>query len=209
MITSTPELVDFDGLRIAFDQRVLRPRPWTVAQSRWAAELLPTLPAGPVLELCTGAGQIGLAAVRRTDRPMVCVDLDPVAAAFARDNAREAGLDARVEVRVGPLDGVLHAGETFGLVIADPPWVVHDQIGTFPEDPPLAIDGGADGLAVARLCLDVAAQHLAEGGQVLLQLGSADQVTVLLDTDSAALTCREVREYDGGVVARLSPELRD
>jgi release factor glutamine methyltransferase len=205
MTTSTPQLIEFDGLRIAFDHRVLRPRPWTVAQSRWAAELLAVLPAGPVLELCTGAGQIGLAAIRRTDRTMVCVDADPVAAGFARANARDAGLEARVQVRVGRLDDVLDAGERFSLVIADPPWVVHDRIGTFPEDPPLAIDGGADGLHVARRCLGVAARHLVDGGELLLQLGSTRQVTELLDAQEAAgLTCREFREYDGGVVARFS-----
>ena len=45
------ETIDFGGLRIAFDQRVLRPRAWTENQSLWAAELLPSLPPGTVLEL--------------------------------------------------------------------------------------------------------------------------------------------------------------
>ncbi len=42
--------MDFGRLRIAFDGRVLRPRPWTTNQSAWAAEILPTAPGGPVLE---------------------------------------------------------------------------------------------------------------------------------------------------------------
>ena len=83
--------MDFGRLRIAFDDRVLRPRPWTAAQSAWAAEILATAPAGPVLELCSGAGQIGLLAVADIDRRLVCVDLDPVACDYARRNAAAAG----------------------------------------------------------------------------------------------------------------------
>ena len=74
----TRQTVDFDGLTVCFDGRVLHPRAWTAEQSRWAARLLEDLPHGPVLELCAGAGQIGLAAVRRSQRRLVCVEADPV-----------------------------------------------------------------------------------------------------------------------------------
>jgi methylase of polypeptide subunit release factors len=203
VIGTSPEHVDFDGLTIAFDARVLRPRPWTAEQSRWAACLLSELPPGPVLELCSGAGQIGLAAVRRTDRSLVCVDADPAAVDFGRDNAREAGLAGVVEFRLGRIDDVLGPEETFSLIIADPPWVTSAEVSRYPEDPRSAIDGGDDGLAVARLCLLGIDEHLDDGGAALLQLGSVDQVAELLSLGSGSLRCVEVRQYDGGVVARL------
>ncbi|MET0999811.1 MAG: methyltransferase, partial [Marmoricola sp.] len=65
-MTGTPtrtEVIDFAGIEIAYDHRVLKPRAWTTAQSLWAAALLPELPDGDVLELCSGAGHIGLRAV--------------------------------------------------------------------------------------------------------------------------------------------------
>jgi|KBSMisStaDraftv2_1062788.scaffolds.fasta_scaffold557732_1 release factor glutamine methyltransferase len=203
VIGTTPEQLDFDGLRIAFDTRVLRPRPWTAEQSRWAAELLSDLPPGPVLELCSGAGQIGLAAVRRTDRILVCVDADPAAIEFGRINASNVGLAASVEFRLGRIDEVLRPEETFSLVIADPPWVTSAEVTRYPEDPRSAIDGGDDGLAVARPCLRVIEEHLGHGGAALLQLGSVDQVAALLSLGNGSLRCMEVRQYDGGVVARL------
>ena len=46
--------LSFQGLSISYDHHVLEPRPWTEAQSSWAAELLGDAPAGPVLELCAG-----------------------------------------------------------------------------------------------------------------------------------------------------------
>ena len=144
-----PAHMDFGPLRIAYDDRVLRPRPWTAAQSEWAAECCSTAPPGPVLELCAGAGPDRAAGGRRRPRRLVCVDLNPVACAYARSNAAAAGLADRVEVREGAMDEVLRPRERFALVIADPPWVRRAEVGRYPEDPPLAIDGGDDGLDVA------------------------------------------------------------
>lgn len=204
--TSPASEITFDGLRIRFDERVLTPRAWTRLQSRWAAELLPGLPEGPVLELCSGAGQIGLAAVRRSSRRLVCVDRDPAAVEYATLNARDAGMLERVEVRRAPLTAALAPGERFPLVIADPPWVTRADVGSYPEDPLGAIDGGPDGLAVARSCLQVAAKHLAREGLVLLQLGSVEQGDSLRPlARGLGLDLREVRVGERGVVVLLAP----
>ena len=137
----------FDTLDIAYDERVLEPRPWTAEQSRWGAELLSGLPAGRVLELCTGAGHIGLLTAALSGRPLVAVDVDPAACAFARRNAERAGLD--VEVREGPMDRVLAAEESCGRGTPDPPGVRRAETRRVPQDPQLANDGGDDGRAQA------------------------------------------------------------
>jgi methylase of polypeptide subunit release factors len=202
------EVIEFHGLSVAFDSRVLRPRPWTAKQSQWAAQLLTNLPDGPVLELCSGAGQIGLAAVADSQRRLVCVDADPVAASYARENARAAGMDHRVEIRQGLLSEALSTDEAFALVIADPPWVRRAHTGRYPADPLLAIDGGHDGLDVARECIEVAAGHLLAGGAMLLQLGDAGQVRALTSQiDGASMRLAATRAFEGGIVARLT--LRD
>src|SRR5689334_6443743 len=106
-----PESMGFGPLRITFDGRILRPRPWTEAQATWASEILDTGPTGPVLELCAGAGQIGLLAVLGSTRRLLCVDIDPAACAWARHNAEAAGMADRVEVREGAMDEVLGDSE--------------------------------------------------------------------------------------------------
>jgi release factor glutamine methyltransferase len=197
---------DFGPLRIRYDDRVLRPRPWTAAQSVWGAELLRRGPDGPVLELCCGAGQIGLLTVVHEPRRLVCVDLNPVAGHFTRRNAVSAGVTELVEVREGAIADVLHPQDRFALVLADPPWVRHAETGRFPEDPLLAIDGGDDGLAVAWECVAAAAAHLVDGGAALLQLGSTAQADAVAAgaPSYGDLRLAEVREYDGGVVAHLT-----
>lgn len=200
----TPCVADFGGLQIAYDERVLQPRPWTTAQSYWAAEILPGLPRGPVLELCAGAGQIGMLAVLDSDRRLVCVECDDVAAGYAASNALGAGLVGRVEIRKGNLRHAVARGELFPLILADPPWVTSNQVERFPDDPRTAIDGGRDGLDVARDCLAVIRAHLAPGGAALLQLGSAEQCAVVEDLVAGTLVPRERRVHPGrGALLRL------
>ncbi|TGN62804.1 methyltransferase domain-containing protein [Nocardioides eburneiflavus] len=200
------EHLAFGSLTIAFDDRVLRPRDWTTAQSEWAAKLSPTTPGGAVLELCAGAGHIGLLAVAATGRQLVCVDASAVACDYARANALAAGLADRVEVREGRLEEAIGPDETFALVIADPPWVPREQTGRYPEDPLSAIDGGDDGLDVARACLAVIDAHLAPGGSAVLQVGTCEQVDVLRGEPCFAegrFAVVEVRQEERGVLARI------
>ncbi|MGN6250436.1 MAG: RsmD family RNA methyltransferase [Marmoricola sp.] len=195
---------DFGGLRIEYDDTMLVPRAWTIAQSEWAAELLASVPAGPVLELCAGAGHIGLAAVRGSGRSWVAVDDNPSACAHLRRNAERAGLGHLVDVRAARLDRALAPEERFALVIADPPWVARGGIDAFPEDPAHTIDGGESGLEVARQCLDVVARHLLPGGAAILQLGSTEQVEAVASGLPAHLQVSAVRRHgDRGVLARL------
>lgn len=193
----------FGPLEIEYDERVLRPRPWTEQQGRWAAELLAAAPPGPVLELCCGAGHIGLLAIALEPRPLVAVDDAEAACGYARSNAVAAGLGHLVDVRRARLEQALAPEESFVLVVADPPWVPSPEVGRHPQDPSSAIDGGPDGLDVARACLRVAAAHLAPGGQVLVQLGSRAQASALA-AEAGGLALRDVRDGEGGVVALFS-----
>ena len=202
----TTEVIEFGGLDIAFDDRVLRPRTWTTAQSWWAASLLPDLVEGDVLELCCGAGHIGLLAVAESTRRLVCVDVNPAAADYTRRNAEAAGLEDQVTVREGLIAESLQPGERFAMVIADPPWVPRAETERFPEDPLVAIDGGDDGLHVVtgmRARPSRPTSHRAEsrccswGPQP-----RSDAVAALLE--GGDLVPGEVREYgDRGVLLRI------
>jgi release factor glutamine methyltransferase len=205
-MTSGPDgrVHDFGGLSIRYDDRVLAPRDWTTAQSHWAAELIPASPPGPVLELCSGVGHIGLLAVHEAPppRPLVCVDANPAACDLVRENARVNRL--RVDVREGPMDVVLHPAEQFSVIIADPPWVERALVGRYPEDPVSAIDGGPDGLDLVRLCLSVIAAHLMPTGSSVLQAGPTQVAAVTqLVLEQDELKVIEVREFADGSLVRL------
>ena len=201
---AAPRSTRFGALDIAYDDRLLEPRGWTTAQSEWAAELLDSVPDGPVLELCAGAGHIGLLAIHPNPRPLVAVDLNPAACTFIAQNAEAAGLDSFVEVREGPIEEVLEHDDQFALIIADPPWVPRSDISRFPEDPEIAIDGGDDGLDLARACIRVIGGHLMVGGAAVLQLGNLDQAEALTDlAKSCGLVFAPPRTFERGVLVRL------
>jgi release factor glutamine methyltransferase len=195
----------FGPIDVIFDESVLRPRLWTLAQSEWAAEL-----AGeqPMLELGCGAGHIGLAAVALSGARLVQVDRDEAACRWAELNAAGNGLDDRVEQRCGTADDVLAAGERFGVVIADPPYVPSDDVHLYPEDPRGAIDGGRDGMESVRGFLCGVAGHVDPEGSVLLQLRGLPQVEQLrdwlADPSSPAFDVSDARPYgDVRALARL------
>lgn len=199
-----PETV-VGGLGFAWDRRVLEPRPWTAEQSAWLADLAPAAPAGAALELCCGAGHLGLLLTHLTGRRLVQVDVDPVAGELARANAAALGLTT--EVRTAPMDEALAPGERFALVLADPPWVERARTTDFPDDPVTAIDGGEDGTVLARRCLQVADRHLLDGGHLVLQVGDRGQVDRIA-ADLGALAPRlrlvESRIRDRGALVHLA-----
>ena len=189
-------------LEIRWDPRILEPRPWTADQSRWAARLLTTLPAGPVLELCCGAGHIGLLAVCGTRRGLVCVDVDPVATTYAEENALRNGITG-VEVRTQTIEDAAADTERYALVLADPPWVPSADTGRFPEDPLRAIDGGADGTDLAFMCARTASSVLLPEGLLLLQVGTGEQADAVAAAGTGLVEV-ERRVCDGGVLVLLS-----
>ena len=205
---ATQELIDFGPVQMAFDGSVLRPRPWTLAQSAWAAELAPA--GQPLLEVGCGAGHIGLAAAVMSGARLVQVDRDPAACRWAGLNATASGWADRAEQRCGTAADVLADGEMFDVVIADPPYVPSEEVGLYPEDPPGAIDGGPDGLGQVRSFLRDITGHVTPKGSVLLQVRGAGQVVELdgwlAHPASPPLLVTEARFYGHlRAVVRLRP----
>jgi release factor glutamine methyltransferase len=166
----------FGPIDVVYDDSVLRPRLWTLAQSVWAAELVGD---GTMLELGCGAGHIGLAAAALSHARLVQVDRDPGACRWAELNAAANGLEERVEQRCGTAEDVLLSDERFGVVIADPPYVPSPEVHLYPDDPLGAIDGGPDGLDSVRSFLAGVGGHVERDGNVVLQLRGLPQVDLL------------------------------
>jgi len=135
-----------------------------------------------------------------TGRALVQVEADPVAADYARTNAAAAGRDTHVEVRNTRIQTALAADERFSIILADPPYLPTADIARWPDDPVTAIDGGADGLDLTRVCLQVASDHLTRGGAMLLQVAGETQAhavaAVLAATANLDLRHQETRHHD-------------
>lgn len=125
------------------------------------AQLTVRQPVGRVLDLGTGCGVQALHAARHA-RQVVATDLSARALAFAAFNARLAG--AELDLREGSLFEPV-AGETFDLVVSNPPFVITPAAAYAAGLPVMSYRDAArqgDGL-VADVVTQMGA-HLAPGG---------------------------------------------
>jgi release factor glutamine methyltransferase len=156
----------FGPLTLSVGPGVFIPRPETEAMLEWAvAQALPAKPV--VVDVCTGSGALALALARHWPGARV-IGLDDSDAAL--DYARRNAAGTTVEfVRAD----VTHSGvltELEGhvdLVVCNPPYVP-DGAELEPEvtehDPPHAVFGGPDGMAVIPAVARLAGRLLRPGG---------------------------------------------
>jgi release factor glutamine methyltransferase len=174
---------DFRGLRITVDSSVLVPRPETEELAGLAADFL--LGRGgdlSALDYGAGSGAIGLwLAYRFAALRVTAAEKSARALARAKKNAAELCLAGRVEfVRVCEPAAV--AGK-FDVIVSNPPYIPTGVIpGLSPEvlsEPKMALDGGSDGLDVARKLLAAAPSKLKKGGALIMELGEAQAKKLL------------------------------
>ena len=146
-----------------------------------------------VLDVCTGGGALALVAARAGARAAAAVDLSARSVLTARLNA--ALHRRRISVRRGDLFGPV-AGQRFGLITANPPYVPAPDHALPRHRIDRCWDAGPDGRALLdRICAAVP-QLLDDDGVVL--------VTHSVVADPAA-TVRQLRE--GGLGARVVARL--
>jgi ribosomal protein L3 glutamine methyltransferase len=128
-----------------------------------------------LLDLCTGSACLAVLASRRFPAARIdAVDISRQALEVAARNVADYGLKGRV---------ILHRGDLFGpigerrydLIISNPPYVDAEGMAALPREcraePKLALDGGADGLAIVSRILDQAGRHLTPQGGLLCEIG--------------------------------------
>lgn len=128
-----------------------------------------------VLDLCTGNGSLAvLAALAWPEVQVDAADLSTDALAVARLNIERHGLADRIALRQG--DGLAAvSGQRYDLILCNPPYVNTESMAALPAEyraePEIALAGGSDGMDFIRPLIAHAAEHLAEGGVLVLEIG--------------------------------------
>lgn len=162
---------EFFGRTFKADRRALVPRPETELVVEAALAGLPE--DGALLDLCTGSGCIAITvALERPRARVVAIDLSNEALGLARENAEALG--ARVELLQGDLYDPLPPDLRFDVIAANPPYVPSAEVPGLARElsyePALALDGGEEGLAVARRLVREAPAHLRPGGALVVEM---------------------------------------
>ena len=159
------------------DERVIVPRSFIAELLRtqlspWIAE---PEAVGSVLDMCTGSGCLAILAAHEFPYARVdAVDLSPDALAVAQHNVEDYELQDRVHLIQSDLFGKL-GNNKYDLIISNPPYVDEPSVAALPQEylhePPLALGSGEDGLDATRLILKHAAEHLADNGILIVEIG--------------------------------------
>lgn len=167
---------EFHGVRMAVSPDVLIPRPETEGLVRWVTEILRGEQAPVIVDVGTGCGAIACAlASSLSALRALAVERSWAALAVAAKNVRALGLSRRVKLLAGDLLEPFQRCD-LDLVVANLPYIPSRVVTTLPPEvsrfePRLALDGGADGMALLRRLIVSAPAVLRPGGSLVMEIG--------------------------------------
>lgn len=163
------------GLMFNVDERVLIPRPETELMIE---TVLPYLGHRTVhaLDVGTGSGCIAVSLAKRNPA-LIChaIDISYGALTVAKANVKRHCVDSQVTLEhVGAQEFLRQTSvPIYDMIISNPPYISTSEMGKLPSDvkrePPIALDGGKDGLDYYRILIQHASSVLKLGGLLVCE----------------------------------------
>lgn len=159
-----------------------------------------------VLDIGTGSGALLLALLSElTNASGTGTDISAEAIEVARDNAARLGFAPRSSFLVCDFATTLQG--SFDLIVSNPPYIPTGEMAALAPDvrdydPPLSLDGGADGLCAYRKIAADGRRLLAPGGRLMVELGRGQEAGVSALLAAAGLTISGPARKDLGGISR-------
>lgn len=170
-------LAGFYGREFYVDERVLVPRPETEHVAKAAIDALRASKGKRALDVGTGSGILAITlALEISGLQVTATDVSRDALDVAARNARALQVTELVDFVQGDIFKGMPS-ERFDCIVANLPYVPRADVPLPPDpvayEPPIAVDGGADGLDVYRKLASRLGELLAPGGSAVLEAAPA------------------------------------
>jgi release factor glutamine methyltransferase len=157
-----------------------------------------------VFEIGTGCGVVALECARR-GADVVCSDVNPFAVKLTGRNyfLNESLISGGFDVRKGDLFSVVKPGETFDVIVFNPPYLPTkkgDNVGGWFD---VATGGGMSGLVVIERFLGGLKDYVKTGGRVFFvfsSLASRDKLESILSENVLDAEVVLSRNYDDEII---------
>lgn len=188
---------EFFSLAFAVSKGVLVPRPETEGLVVRTLDLCKALTAPRIIDVGTGSGAIAVTLAKHLPHAVVvATDISPEALAVARDNAARHGVAERIRFVECDLMAAAEAAGPWNVIVSNPPYVREDEFESLPRDvrlhePRTALVSGPTGVEVVARLAAAAAESLAPGGWLLVEIGPAVAAAAEAVLDAQAGLVRE------------------
>ncbi len=169
---------EFMGLDFYVDENVLIPQPDTEILVEETIHMINRKNENiRILDLCTGSGAIAVSienyALDRNIIKIYASDISAEALEIARKNAILNNEETNIRfIKSNMFENI---NDKFDIIVSNPPYIETQTIANLSKEvqnePRIALDGGADGLAFYRIIAKEAKKYLNRNGWILFEIG--------------------------------------
>jgi release factor glutamine methyltransferase len=196
---------EFFALDFHVTPAVLIPRPDTETLVVELLDVAKPLETPRILDVGTGSGCIAIAAaIHLPSAKLTATDVSEAALAVARENAQTHHVAERIRFLQGDVFAPLGDSDQFDVIASNPPYIAdverdHLQKDVRAYEPAGALFAGPTGLEILFRLIDEAADHLAPGGTLLLEISpeQSDAVTRRIESSGTYADLRVKKDLAG------------
>lgn len=204
----------FMGIELLSDKRAMIPRKETEILGKMALGISNHLAQEKktirVMDICCGAGNLGLTIAHYNPKAMVfATDLSEEAVALTRDNISFLKLHQRVKTESGDLFSAFDKDEYYeniDLVVCNPPYISSAKVTKMnteisAHEPALAFDGGMFGTKIIQKLIMEAPKFLTHAGWLVFEvgLGQGEFMMRLCEDTNKYSQIKSIRDESGNI----------